>query len=117
MKRTSSIGLCLVAVCAMFALTATSAFATPGSLEWGKCVEGAAGTKFSNNGCTKPSGTGKYGWVPLEGSTFAFTSAKKAKTGNAVLESSGGNSVSCTGLKQTKGEYGPGKDEVKNVVG
>lgn len=119
MKRTSIIGLCLAAVCAMFAIGATSAFAVEGSLEFGKCVAKAGG-KFSNAGCTKlatkPENE-KDEWEPLEGKVFPFTSAKKATTGNAVLESKGGNSVSCTGLKQTKGEYGPGKDEVKNVVG
>src|SRR5207245_3830904 len=122
MKRMRIAGLCLVAVCAMFAVAATSSFAVEGSLEFGKCIKVPEGTgAFKNSGCTKFAGAAtteqKFNWSPLSGSTFKFTSAKKEATGNAVLESSGGNSVSCTGLKQTVGEYGPGKDQVKNVVG
>jgi len=123
MKRMRIAGLCLVAVGAIFALVATSAFATEGSLEFGKCnlvpePSGAYGTAK----CTKLGGKKNHEWVPLAGSTFKFTSAKKAQTGNAVLEGpekagKKGNSVSCTKLVQKIGEYGPGKDQVKNVIG
>lgn len=112
-------GLCIVAVCAMFALTATSALATPGGLEFGKCTAKAGG-KFKNSGCTKNAKTveeQKFEWAPLS-TAVKFTSLKKAETGNAVLESITKTEISCTGQKETKeGEYGPGVDEVKNVVG
>src|SRR4051794_40291263 len=91
MNRTRIMGLCLIAVCAVFAFSATSAFAveaTPGSLEFGKCAKKAGG-KFKNGGCTKFAKTveeEKFEWTPLSGSV-KFKSKKKAETGNAVLES------------------------------
>jgi len=121
MKRMRIAGLCLVAVGAMFAFT-SSAFAVEGSLEFGKCIKKVeAASKYKTAKCTKFAGgqleEHKYEWEPLVGKTFPFTSAKSG-TGGAVLQgASTGNSISCTGLKQTVGEYGPGKDEVKNVVG
>jgi hypothetical protein len=124
MKRMRIAGLCLLAVGAVFAFT-SSAFATEGSLEFGKCLKKEGGV-YKNSGCTKKAGASaeehKFEWEPLSGKTFKFTSAKKAETGNAVLEGpekagKKGNSVSCTGLVQKVGEYGPGKVEVKNVIG
>jgi hypothetical protein len=121
MKRTRIMGLCLVAVCAVFAVATTSAFATENLPHYGKCVKGAAGSgPFSNAGCTKLAKVVEkelYTWVPLT-TTVKFTSLKKKETGPAVLEGSSGSEISCTVQKQNKeGEYGPGGDEVKNVVG
>jgi hypothetical protein len=109
-------GLCLVAICAVFALTATSAFAFENLPHYGKC-EALAGGKYLNSGCTKASKPEKekFEWHPLTG-TVAFTSAKVKETGNAVLESASGVEISCTNQVQKLGEYGPG-DQVKNVVG
>jgi len=121
MKRMRIVGLCLVAVCALFAFTST-AFATEGSLEYGKCTKTAVGVgKYKNGGCTKFAGGSteehKFEWAPLS-TTVKFTSLKKAETANAVLESVKGTEISCKEQKQTKeGEYGPGAHEVKNVVG
>jgi len=120
MKRMRIVGLCLVAVCALFAFTGT-AFATEGSLEYGKCNKTAVGSgKFKNAGCTKNATTfetKKFEWESLK-TAVKFESNKKAETANAVLESVKGTEISCKGQKQTKeGEYGPGAHEVKNVVG
>jgi hypothetical protein len=52
-------GLCLVAVFAMFALWAVSASAA--SPEYKVCAKNAAGTKYSDKGCTTESAGGKYG--------------------------------------------------------
>jgi len=114
-------GLCLVAICAVFAVATTSAFATENLPHYGKCVKGAAGSgPFSNAGCTKLAKVVEkelYKWEPLA-STVKFTSLKKKETGPAVLEGVSGSEISCTVQKETKeGEYGPGGNEVKNVVG
>jgi len=119
MKRTRIMGLCLVAVCAVFAFVATSAFAFENKPHYGKCTAKAGGL-YKNGGCTKLAKTAeeqKFEWTPLA-TTVKFTSLKEKETGNAVLESVTGTEISCTGQKQTKeGEYGPGGNEVKNVVG
>lgn len=111
-------GLCLVAVCAMFALTATGASAFENVPHYGKCTAKAGG-KYKNSSCLKLGKAGeelKYEWEPLA-TTVTFTSLKEKETGPAVLEASSGTEISCTGQKQSKeGEYGPG-DQVKNVVG
>jgi len=112
-------GLCLVAVCAVFAFVASSAFATEGGLEWGKCAK-LTGGKYKNGGCTKLAKSleeEKFEWTPLK-STVKFTSLKKEGTEKAVLESITKSEISCTAQKQNKeGEYGPGPFEEKNVVG
>ena len=82
MKYMRVAGLCLVAVCALFAVT-SSAFATEGSLEFRKCnkTEIAEGT-YSNAGCTKiakTDETNKFNWGSLSGKTVQFTSAKGAE--------------------------------------
>jgi len=117
MKRTRIMGLCLMAVCAIFALTASSALATENLPHYGKCAA-TAGGKFKNSGCTKLAKTAeeqKFEWTPLT-TTVKFTSLKEKETGNAVLEAANGNEISCTGQSEKEGEYGPG-DQVKNVVG
>jgi len=119
MKRTRIMGLCLVAVCAVFAFSATSAFATENLPHYGKCAKKTGG-KYKNGGCTKLATTvesEKFEWTTLGATTVKFTSKKKAETGPAVLESVTGSEISCTEQVQAKnGEYGPG-DQVKDVVG
>jgi len=118
MKRTRIVGLCLVAVCAMFALTASSALATENLPHYGKCnteSAGSTGVKYSNTGCTKVSASGTNFWHPLE-EAVPFTSAKEKSTGNAVLESASGTKITCTGQVEKTGEFGPG-NLVKNVIG
>jgi len=117
MKRTRIVGLCLVAVCAMFALTASSALAFENLPHYGKCVAKSP-SKYSNGGCTKKAKTeaeGKFEWQPLA-AAVKFTSKKEKETGPAVLESEGGTKISCTEQVEKQGEYGPG-NEVKNVIG
>src|SRR2546423_8831459 len=121
MKRTRIMGLCLVAVCAVFAVATTSAFATENLPHYGKCVKGAAGSgPYSNAGCTKLAKVVEkelYTWQPLT-SIVKFTSAKKKETGPAVLESVSGSEISCTVQKQSKeGEYSPGGHGSKNDNG
>jgi len=118
MKRTRIMGLCLVAVCAIFAFTAVSASATFTNLpHYGKCVAKTGG-KYKSGGCTKLATTvesEKFEWEPLT-TTVGIKSAKEKETAEAVLEAGSGTKISCTGQKEALGEYGPG-DQVKNVVG
>jgi len=120
MKRTRIMGLCLVAVCAVFAFAAAGASAFENLPHYGKCVKGAAGSgPYSNAGCTKLAKVVEkelYTWQPLA-TKVPFTSAKKKETGPAVLEGASGSEISCTVQGQKIGEYGPGGDEVKNVIG
>jgi hypothetical protein len=117
MKRTRIIGLCMLAACAIFALTASSALATENLPHYGKCAA-LTGGLYSNGGCTKLAkpGAGKFEWTPLA-AIVKFTSKKENATGAAVLESANGTEISCTGQEEKTGEYGPGGNEVKNVVG
>jgi len=119
MKRTRIMGLCLVAVCAVFAFAAAGASAFENLPHYGKCVKGAAGSgPYSNAGCTKLAKVVEkelYTWQPLA-TKVPFTSAKKKETGPAVLEAASGNEISCTIQGEKIGEYGPG-DQVKNVIG
>jgi len=117
MKRTRIMGLCLVAVCAVFALTATSALALENLPHYGKCekVKGP----YSNSGCTKLAKVAekeKYSWVPMGTKTVGFTSKKQTGSGKAVLEGASGSEITCEQQSQKEGEYGP-EDQVKNVVG
>jgi hypothetical protein len=117
MKRTRIMGLCLVAVCAIFALTASSALATENLPHYGKCVAKAGGP-YKNSGCTKLGKTAeemKFEWQPLT-TTVGFKSKKEKETGEAVLESASGTKIHCTEQVEKEGEYGPG-DQVKNVIG
>jgi hypothetical protein len=116
MKRTRIIGLCLVAVCAMFALVASSAMAVENMPEYGKCVANSHG-KYSGATCTKLAKAGKEKdeWEPLA-TTVPFTSKKLKNTGNAVLEAASGQEISCSEQSEKEGEYGPG-NKVKNVIG
>jgi len=118
MKRTRIMGLCLVAVCAIFALTATSSLAAFTNLpHYGKCEVGNTSSKYSSPSCTKLAkpGAGKDEWVPIA-ENIPFKSNKEKATGNAVLESVGKTKITCTGQTEKQGEYGPG-NEVKNIIG
>jgi len=111
-------GLCLVAACAIFALSASSALAFENLPHYGQC-NALSGGKYSNSGCTKlakPGTSGTHEWVPLA-KTVKFTSKKEKETGKAVLEAASGSEISCTEQVEKIGEYGPGENEVKNVVG
>jgi hypothetical protein len=128
MKRTRIMGLCLVAVCAIFALTASSSLATFNNLpHYGKCVA-TPGGKFKASGCTKLAVSAeehKYEWEPLT-TTVTFKSKKEVAedSGKAVLEPESERQITCNQQQQGYhtlaegggGEYGPG-DQVKNVVG
>jgi hypothetical protein len=119
MKRTRIMGLCLVAVCAVFAFSATSAFATENLPHFGKCAKKAGGL-YKNGGCTKLAKEAveehKFEWTTLGATLVKFTSKKLSTSGKAVLEGSSGSEITCDEQKQTIGEYGPG-DQVKNVIG
>src|SRR5437588_3889427 len=117
MKRTRIVGLCLVAVCAVFAVTASSALAFEDLPHYGKCTAKAGG-KYKTGGCTKLGKTAeemKFEWEPLA-TTLKFTSAKEKETGKAVLEGASGVEISCENETSKEGEYGPG-DQVKNTRG
>jgi len=119
MKRTRIMGLCLVAVCSVFAFTATSAFATENLPHLGKCAKvGVGNGKYKNAGCTKLGGEEKFEWTTLGTQQVKFESKKQEGSGPAVLEGVSGSEISCTEQiqKPAFGEYGPG-DQVKNVVG
>jgi len=110
-------GLCLMAVCAMFALTATVASAE--NLPHLGFCKAQAGGKYKSSGCTKLAKSAeeeKFEWTAIGASTVKFTSAKEKETGPAVLEASSGTEISCTGQGEKIGEYGPG-DQDKNVIG
>jgi len=118
MKRTRMMGLCLLAVGAIFALTAGSASAFENLPHYGECNKteaGSTGVKYSNSGCTKVSATGKDFWHPIS-TAITFTSKIETGTGEPVLEGASGTKISCEKQEEKKGEYGPG-NEVKNVVG
>jgi hypothetical protein len=55
-------GLCLVAV---FAVSLVAS-ATASAATWEQCAEGAAGTKYETNQCSKLLSTGKWGWQELK---------------------------------------------------
>jgi len=112
-----------VAVCAVFAFAATSAFAVENLPHYGKCKKVALGSGFYKNaGCTKKAGAlteeKKFEWETLGTKTVPFTSAKLTGSGPAVLEGVSGSEISCENQveKAGNGEYGPG-DQVKNVIG
>jgi hypothetical protein len=117
MVRRTTGAACLLTAFAMLALLSASALATPGSLEFGKCTK-TAGGKFKNGGCTKLAKSAeeqKFEWAPLS-APVAFTTAKKAETGEAVIGTGAGNHVSCTTESSTAGEFGAGSKEQKNIV-
>jgi hypothetical protein len=120
MKRTGIMGLCLAVVFALTAMTASSALATPGSLEWGECVKKEeAASIYKNGGCTKKAGATlsehKFEWHPLAVG-HKFTSLLVAGSGNPTLENVAGEIISCTGQKEKQGEYS-GPKTINHVIG
>jgi hypothetical protein len=117
MKRTPTLGLCLIATCAFFAMTASGALAFENLPHLGKCIAKTP-SKFSNSTClkkVKAETEGKFAWEPLT-TTVKFTSKKETGSALIALESAGGKEVSCIEQEEkTPGEYGPG-DQIKNVV-
>ena len=81
MRHVRILGLCLVAVMALAAFTASSSFA---GAEFGKC-EAKAGGKYSDANCTvkaHPSGSGSYEWRKgSELSAVKFTGANSGSGG------------------------------------
>jgi hypothetical protein len=114
MKRAGIIGL-FVAVIALLAGTATSAFAFENLPHYGKCTAKSGG-KYDSATCTKiKAGKETYEWEPIK-EPIGFKSKKAKSTGEAVLEGKSGIKISCTEQVEKEGEYGPA-NEVKNVVG
>jgi len=113
MKRMSIVGLCLIAAFAMSAIAVASASAT--APEFGRCIKGEAGTKYSDAGCTKALGTGKYGWT----TTIVNNKVESVMTSTkATLESEGGTKISCTKQVTPPFEVStPNTKEVRGVVG
>lgn len=111
MRRIKIVGLSLLALFAVTAFAASSAFgAAP---EFGRCVTKAGG-KFSNSGCTKEVATkGKFEWEPGPGPKNKFSSAIKPAT-TAKLETVGKQVITCTG-ETSNGEIANAK-EVAGVV-
>jgi hypothetical protein len=117
MRRTPMMGMCLLAACAIFALTAGDAIAFENLPHFGKCVAKEKG-KFHNGGCwikAKTEAEGKFEWEPLGATTVKFASTKEKGTTPATLEPASGTSVTCNEQTEKEGEFGPG-DQIKNVV-
>src|SRR5690348_5805597 len=104
MKRMRILGLALVAVCALFAISAVSASAAP---EWGACVKTEKNEakeytgSFSDKNCSIAEAKGKY-----ELAVGNIGKGKKFKVkgiGNQILHNvvpgTGDVSVTCTKLK------------------
>lgn len=110
-------GLCLVVACALLGLTASSALAKAGSLEWGECLAKTGG-KFTDAGCTvlpAPKKAGTKEWTPLAVG-HKFTSKLVKGTGNPTLENTAKEVISCTGQAEKQGEYAEPK-VIKHVIG
>jgi len=123
MKRTSILGLCLAAVCAIFAVTATASLAvfTPGGLEYGQCKKVAEGAgPWKNGGCTvlgKEKVEETHVWVPLA-KVVNIESNKLEGSPAPSLTSSSGVVIACETQKSPPtGEVGPGPKQQKNIVG
>jgi hypothetical protein len=110
MKRKRVVGLCLVAVFAMMAVAASSAFAT--APEFGRCVAQAGG-KFQDSGCKKPSipGKEKFEWHP---GIVKKHFVSKLKEGTPTLETANLTKITCT-AESGAGEI-TGEKSVGNVT-
>jgi hypothetical protein len=105
----------LASIATLVLMGSVSALATPGSLEFGKCVAKVGG-KFANAGCTKiKAGTEAYEWEPLT-SGVKLVGRKETGTGKMVLEAADGNEISCSAVSQREGEFGPSSKEESNIV-
>jgi hypothetical protein len=124
MRRIKIVGLCLVAVFALGALTAGSASAT--APEFGRCLKGTehAVSNFDNSKCVKLASEdavseaeqlkkGVYKWSPGVVKTKFTTKMKEATI--ATLETVGGTKITCTGETST-GEYLNAKEIGKMVA-
>jgi hypothetical protein len=94
MQITKTLMLGLVLVVFLGLVAAPALAVTP---VWEGCVEGASGTKYESNQCTKVNSTGKFGWAELKseekfkgtGSTVSLTDTK-ATGGRATIECNAG---------------------------
>lgn len=107
MRRIRIIGLCLVAACALYAVSAASALAT--APEYGRCVKKAKaeGKGYTASKCTiaGEGGKAKYEWVP------GAEKAKFTSTGGiGVLSTVGGSTVECK-AESSNGEFVPGNNK------
>ena len=124
MRRIKIVGLCLVAVFALAAMTAGSASAT--APEFGRCLK--VGTKalsnYDSSKCVKlaseDTGTeaeklakGNYSWFPGVVKNKFTTKIKEATI--ATLETVGGTKITCTGETST-GEFINTKEVGKMAV-
>jgi hypothetical protein len=100
MTRFKTMGLCLVAVFALGAFAASSAFATA---EVGRCVAKAGTGKYKDANCTKKAGKlvseKQFEWVK-SAEKIKFTSAG----GTGTLEAASGTNVVCT-AQSAVGQY------------
>jgi hypothetical protein len=117
MRRIRIAGLCLVVVCAISALAASTASAT--APEYGQCLKKAVKSLpgYSDSKCTKEATEAKkgtYEWVPgAKSGENKFTT----KGGAATLLTTKGETVTCTSEAST-GEYlvgGNNKEERTKV--
>jgi hypothetical protein len=105
MKRIRTMGLCLVAVFAMFALWAVSASAA--SPEYKVCAKGPKGSgEFSDKGCSVASPGGKYKLVEW---TAAGPSASKGKKPVNILVNPVTTEKKAEGSTECKKEAGESK--------
>jgi hypothetical protein len=113
MRRIKIVGLCLVAVFALGAMTAGSALASPP--EFGRCLKGTEHSKsnYDSSKCIKLAGEdavseaeqlkkGVYKWNPGVVNNKFTTKMKEATV--ATLETVGGTKITCKGETST-GEY------------
>jgi hypothetical protein len=108
MRKIGIAGLCLIAVFALGALTATSAMAT--APEYGRCLKKKvkALPAYTTSKCTiesKETKTASYEWVPGAGKTKFET-----KGGAGILSAVGGDSVECK-TETSKGEFFEGNNK------
>jgi len=109
MKRMSIVGLCLFAALAFSAITVASASAT--APEFGRCLSGGAGTKYSDAGCTKAKANGKFGWTNV----IVKKKFSASSSALATLETVGKTKITCTAEKNTNAEI-TGEKTVGKIV-
>jgi hypothetical protein len=112
MRRVRITGLCLVVVCALCAVSATSALGT--APEYGRCIKKAKaeGKGYTASKCTV-AGEGskaKYEWVP------GAAKSKFTSTGGiGVLSTVGGATVECK-AESSDGEFVPGNNKEEAAI-
>jgi len=113
MRRIKIVGLCLVAVFALGAMTAGSALASPP--EFGRCLKGTEHNlnNYNSSKCIQKGSEGSlseaeelkksvYTWAPGVVKTHFTTKMKEATI--ATLETVGGTKITCKG-ETSEGEY------------